>query len=166
MIRAWLENADEVIARFDGFPETLRSELERTVKKLTMDLAKKAKDEKLSGQVLNRKTGKLSRSITPSFEFDAGSTFGIVGTNLSYGRAWELGFGRAIGAGARGGPGARGGITLMLASAKARYYRDHPPGRRTYAPRSFLRSALQEMAQEIRSQINQTVRDTTKGFFS
>lgn len=124
-----------------------------------MDLVKKVKAEKLSGQVLGRKTGRLSRSVTPSFEIDSTQVVGVVGTNVSYGRDWELGFDRKVGAGARGGP------RQMLEKARALYFAKHPPGVRHYGPRSFLGSALEEMAPTVRAEIEQTVRETTTGAF-
>lgn len=159
MIRAWLVGSDAVIANFDAFPGNLRDELETCIKKLTMDLTKKVKQEKLSGQSLNRKTGRLSRSVTPSFDSNGGKFVGIVGTNVSYGRFWELGFDRKVGAGARGGP------RKMLENAKARYFQKHPPGVKHYGPRSFLGSALNEMAPEIQAKIEQAVRDSAKKAF-
>ena len=159
MISAWLEGDQETIARFTLFGANLRTQLEKKVRSLTMDLVKKVKAEKLSGQVLGRKTGRLSRSVTPSFEIDSTQVVGVVGTNVSYGRDWELGFDRTVGAGARGGP------RQMLEKARALYFAKHPPGVRHYGPRSFLGSALEEMAPTVRAEIEQTVRETTTGAF-
>ena len=161
MISAWLEGDQETIARFTLFSGNLREQLQKTVKKLTMDLTKHVKQDKLSGQVLNRRPngGRLSRSITPSFEMSADSAVGIVGTNVDYGRYWELGFDRKVGAGARGGP------RQMLEKAKAAYFAKYPPGMKHYGPRSFLGSALDDMRPKIKADIEQAVRTTTSNFF-
>jgi phage gpG-like protein len=159
MIKAWLVGGDELVAKFTSFSDVFRDELQTCIKTLTMDLVKKVKEEKLSGQVLNRKTGRLSRSITPEFEFSANSAYGIVGTNVAYGRAWELGFTREVGAGARGGPRA------MLEREKARYFAKHPPGNKTYAARPFLKSALDEMRDQIQEQIKDAVWQSVKRNF-
>lgn len=47
--------------------------------------------EKLSGQVLKVRTGKLRRSITQKIDRDTGSISGIVGTNTRYARIHEFG---------------------------------------------------------------------------
>ena len=159
MIKISIDGDEELVARFVAFRGDIRAELENAIRKLTMDLVRKVKAEKLSGQVLNRKTGSLSRSVTPSFDSSETSFTGIVGTNVNYGRFWELGFDRAVGAGARGGP------RNMLEKAKARYFAKHPPGRKHYGPRSFLGSALDDMRPTIKDQHSDVVRKATNRSF-
>jgi len=73
----------------DGINTRLRD----AIQKATLDLLAREKGEKLSGQVLNVKTGRLRRSITQRVETESdGNIVGLVGTNVSYGRAHELGF--------------------------------------------------------------------------
>ena len=48
MISAWLEGDDEFVARFTLFSGNLREQLQKTVKKLTMDLTKHVKQDNQS----------------------------------------------------------------------------------------------------------------------
>jgi phage gpG-like protein len=50
------------------------------------------KNDKLSGQVLKVRTGRLRRSITYKLSNGDNTASATVGTNLSYGRAQEYGF--------------------------------------------------------------------------
>jgi len=163
MISAWLEGDQETIARFTLFGANLRTQLEKKVRSLTMDLVKKVKEEKLSGQVLNKKEGRLSRSITPSFEStDTGFT-GIVGTNVSYAARHEFGF--------TGSEDVKP-FTRMMTQAfgkpvkSPRMIQVRAFTRKVnYPEHSFLRSSLNEMREDIRAEIEQTVRETTTGAF-
>lgn len=62
-----------------------------TIGRLVLLLQTQAKF-KLSGEVLNVRTGRLRRSITKRIEASGGSVSGIVGTNVSYAAAHEFGF--------------------------------------------------------------------------
>jgi hypothetical protein len=48
--------------------------------------------EKLSGQVLGKRSGRLVRSINTRFTDTEYSSTSSTGTALKYGRFWELGF--------------------------------------------------------------------------
>jgi phage gpG-like protein len=54
----------ELVARLDGIPTKVRAALEKKITALSLTLATKIKDDKLSGQDLNVVTGSLRRSIT------------------------------------------------------------------------------------------------------
>lgn len=103
------------------------------------------------GGVLSVRTGRLRRSITFRVEGSKEKPVGTVGTNLDYGAAWEFGFDRKVGAGARGGP------RTLKGAARDRYMLKHPSGIKHYEARSFLRSALQEAGPEIQQEIRQAV---------
>lgn len=92
MIGGWVTGDVEVAKRLRRFPESLRAELRRTVQTLTIKLQSKVVAEKLSGQVLNVRTGTLRRSIDQAMIDDPDGVFGVVSTNLSYARRHEYGF--------------------------------------------------------------------------
>ncbi len=159
MIRGWLVGDKELVARFERFGPTVRSYLEKQVKILTMKLLTKVSKEKLSDQVLKVRTGRLRRSINQTVEADGDRVYGIVGTNVKYGAAWEMGFDRKVGAGARGGP------RTLLGKARETYFARHPAGVKHYPARSFLRSALAEMQPEIVSGMEQAIRTSASSIF-
>lgn len=68
-------------------------QIRTTIKKLTFKLQAKIKNDKLTGQVLNVRTGRLRRSINVEFqELGDGLIQGLVGTNTPYARIHEYGF--------------------------------------------------------------------------
>jgi phage gpG-like protein len=79
------------LQRLNVLPQQLWAALRTTVQRETLELQRHVVEDKLSGQVLNVRTGTLRRSITQVVE--EGSTWirGRVGTNLRYGLAHEFG---------------------------------------------------------------------------
>lgn len=160
MIRGWLVGDKELIARFERFGPTVRQDLETAVKLLSLKLSAKVKEEKLTDNVLRVRTGRLRRSITQKVEADGARVYGIVGTNVSYGAAWEFGFSRKVGAGSRGGP------RTLLGKARESYFARHTPGVKHVAARSFLRSALEEMREEITASMDKAIRESASKVFN
>jgi phage gpG-like protein len=73
--------------------QRITSRLRDAIQRAALDLMSYVKAQKLTGQVLNVRTGRLRRSITQRVEVEAGGKIvGLVGTNVSYGRVHELGF--------------------------------------------------------------------------
>lgn len=73
--------------------ERMLSAVYGVITRLTIKLQGNVKENKLSGQVLKVKTGRLRRSINQKVENDeARGPVGTVGTNVSYARPHELGF--------------------------------------------------------------------------
>lgn len=81
----------EVAARFQGMPECLRVVLRREITNLTVELQGYIKAEKLSGQVLNVRTGNLRRNINHRITETGSTITGTVGTNVEYARLHEYG---------------------------------------------------------------------------
>lgn len=137
-----------------GTLDAIKKEMERQA----IALQNKVKNDYLSGQVLNVRTGHLKRSITEKVTSDGQGHFeGIVGTNIKYGRYWELGFDRKVGTGARGGP-----KTITSAITLAKYMLAHPPGQKHYNARPFLKPALLESAPAIRAALEAALRKATR----
>lgn len=128
--------------------------IRRTVRGLGIQLANHVKRNKLSGQVLNVITGRLRTSINDRYTEDSSSARSTVGTAVSYGRVWELGyFGTQnvrshlrILRKRRSPSGRRGRITGFA------IVREHTRNVAN-APRPFLVPALQDMRDEARAKL-------------
>lgn len=128
--------------------ESLRDETVR----LSIQLSTHVKRDKLSGQVLKNRTGRLRRSINYRVEGEGSKLFGIVGTNVVYARAHEYGGPVTIRAHLRTITQAFG---RKLKSPVTFEVRAHTV---TYPERSFLRSALADMSTEIKQKLAQAMR--------
>jgi phage gpG-like protein len=89
-IRGEILGAEAVTRRFreaqTGYPQRLRV----TVRTLGAELQRKVK-MKLSGDVLNVRTGRLRRSINMKFKDNTSTFRSDVGTNVVYARRFEVG---------------------------------------------------------------------------
>lgn len=89
---------EKLVARFDGYVGMLRPQLMTTMQTIVLFLAAYCKENKLSGQVLHRRSGTLSRSIKGAVTQTAGSIVGDVASRdkgnapLAYAAFWEYGF--------------------------------------------------------------------------
>ena len=143
--------AEAFLAQLAGAPERLREAVERTIRRLAIKLQAKVKAEKLTGQVLHVRTGTLRRSINQQVFVEGDAVFAIVGTNVRYAAAHEYGFNGVV--------EVRGHVRKVASRSVYRGSRQTLQGvsfvsahqRNVNLPaRSFLRSALREMAPEIR----------------
>lgn len=129
----------------------LRGALRQSIARECFRLEKKVKQDKLSGQVLNRRTGRGSRSVNSRVVEDSQGVTGYVGTNVGYMAMHEQGgeftvkehlrlvkkaWGRAL-------------KTPVWAVVKSH--------KMNVAKRSFLVSALEEMKVEIHHNLNADV---------
>jgi phage gpG-like protein len=110
-------------------------------------IVQKCSKEKLSDDVLHVRTGRLRRSINVALTASGNAVVGSVGTNVAYAGVHEFGFDGTVTVRAH----------LRLAkSGKAVPVREHPM--HMHMPeRSYLRSALQEMAPDVREAIQTAV---------
>lgn len=120
-----------------------RESIRREMLGVTTDLAGYVKREKLSGQVLNRISGDLSRSVSPNTVVNGDIILGTVGTNLFYGKVHEYGF--------------SGNVAISAHTRKSKYgmqnVRAHTRNMR-FPERSFLRTSLQEQLPDIRQRLS------------
>lgn len=130
---------------------SIKNRVIRTIAKLTIKLQTMVKRDKLSGQVLKRKTGTLSRSI--NVKFTKGGMEGTVGTNVAYGRVWEYGGDMQIRAHMRLMKKAFGKPVKEEREIQVRAYT------RNVKERSFLRSALNDLRPEIQPAITQAIKE-------
>lgn len=161
MIRAFIVGDAEVVARLRELPQKIERSLVRTVTRLSIELTRRVKEGKLSGQALKRKTGTLSRSINPSVYQGIGrdSIMGQVGTNVSYAALHEYGFNGTE------------QVKEHLRTLKQAFGRPITPRQVViqahtrkvdYPERSFLRSALSEMRQEIVDELGAAAKDALR----
>lgn len=133
-------------------PANARDRLMKAVYGLGYTLEAKIKTGNLAGIVLNKRTGRLQRSVNTR-NTQQGQTFtSTVGTKLIYGRAWELGFTTPA---FDIVPKRKQALSWPGASHPVR--RVHMPAR-TQAARPWLRPALEAMRPEIRQTIENAMR--------
>jgi phage gpG-like protein len=154
MISGYIVGDRALVARIAGAGAIVKAEIDVTVQKLGYALQARVQTQKLTGQVLRVRTGRLRSSIAQNsadtrsrFESTDTTAIAYVGTNVSYGAAWEHGFSRKVGAGARGGPRTISGKALDS------YIRRHPPGVRQVPARPFLAPSLFEMRAQIQTEL-------------
>jgi phage gpG-like protein len=162
-IRATVIGSAEVSAKFARAGATVHDQVYRAVQEMGFRLLTHVKADKLSGQVLNVRTGRLRRSINMRMSDGLDGIYAAVGTNVVYARPNEFGavtspheivaknakalaFIMGVSQGAGGvGPG-----QMMFRKSV------HHPGSKI-PERSFLRSALADMRGEILDRIQQAL---------
>lgn len=160
MIKGTVTGDAEIVRALSQGADTLPRRMGVTVAKLTMKLAARVKSQKLTGQVLNVRTGRLRRSITPRVTGMGSSRVeGVVGTNVSYARKHEYGFtGTAS-------------VRAHLRMVKKAFGKSISPTQVqvrahsrnvVYPEKSFLRSALKDMKPEILQALSSAVLEDFK----
>ncbi|KQD30754.1 MULTISPECIES: HK97 gp10 family phage protein [Acinetobacter calcoaceticus/baumannii complex] len=142
-------------ANLSATVDRIDAEVRQSIAKSTLKLLIKVKREKLNGQVLNKRTGRLGRSITQKLIELSNGVAGIVGTNVEYAPPHEYGF--------------NGDVTVKahLRMIKMAFGKSISPKqvsikthtRKVDLPeKSFLRSALEEMRKEIKQDLEVSIR--------
>lgn len=137
----------------------LESNLSRAIGRLVLMLLRSVKADKLSGQVLNVRTGRLRRSVNAKLALEGPKPEGTVGTNLVYARPHEYGF--------KGTQQVKAHLrTIKQAFGKSITPVSVQVGgfiRKVDIPEhSFLRSALADMEPQIKSEIRGAVTEALK----
>lgn len=152
MIKGQIVGGEELVSRLTAMPERLRGQLKTTIQRLTLNLLRDVKSGKLTGQVLNVRSGRLRRSINQRVEENGTSIFGVVGTNVEYARAHEYGFKGVVSVKSHMRKTKRGGSAYVSAHNR----------RMNLPERSFLRSALADSKVTIREQIQLALNGAAK----
>jgi phage gpG-like protein len=160
MIKGEILGSAALVSRFEGMAPRFTGLMTKSISRLVLTLMRNVKADKLSGQVLNVRSGRLRRSINQRIE-GAGTEMvaGYVGTNVVYGKPHEFGF--------------KGNVQVKqhMRTIKTAFGKSISPvqitvhgyTRKMDAPaRSFLRSALAEMDGEIRAEIRGAVTEAIK----
>ena len=161
MIKGEIIGGESLVARLDAVGPKIQTKIETTIQRLVLTLMANVQRDKLSGQVLNVRTGRLRRSITQRMQgLGTTSVSGIVGTNVEYARAHEMGF--------------QGTVTVkahlrMMTKAFGKPVKDphqiqvNSHSRNMNIPeKSFLRSALNDMRPEIKEKLKAAIGEAVK----
>lgn len=146
-------NDRALIQKLDRLPEKMRGAMKRKVTELTLKLESRVK-QKLSGEVLNVKTGALRRSIHSTVEDTGSSITGKVASSgdVNYAAIHEFGGTIDHPGGTAYIPTASGAVQFISNEAAAAMKGALPrtrPHENPMPERSFLRSSLADMKQEI-----------------
>jgi phage gpG-like protein len=134
MISAAIVGDADVAQHLDGFAARLQAELRGGLGQLAERLRQDIVASKLSGQVLQARSGRLQRSIAVSAVAGEGDVLSVsVRADAPYAALHEYGF--------RGGETIRAHVRRITQAIDVRSY----GGAVTYPERSFLRSALREL---------------------
>lgn len=151
---------ESIVALLGGFHDRFLNRLQSALSRVAIRLQSRVKN-KLSDDVLHVRTGTLRRSINQRVEVTGNGVSALVGTNVEYAAAHEYGFTgtvtvkahlrqiRTQGRMTPSGKYKRGKLTGDSVMVRAHDMRMHLP------ERSFLRSALNEMGDMARREIQQ-----------
>lgn len=149
MIKATVIGHRGTVERLRRVVPDVRAELRKAIERQSFKLASKVKAQKLSGQVLNVRTGRLRRSINHRIEEHGARIVGHVGTTVEYAKKHEFGLSSVVTVREHLRK-AKGGQSVTV--------RAH--GQRVNLPeRSFLRSALAESLPDIRAALQQAAQE-------
>jgi HK97 gp10 family phage protein len=154
VITVQLVGDDRLIAKLEAMPGRVHDGIARAVTRLGFELRRRV-PQKLSGDVLKVRSGSLRSSINTQIEDSGSAVAATVGTNIDYARYHEYGVARSWFIEARDAKALRfniGGETLFRRRVT------HPP----LPERSFLRSALAEMAPAIEEELREAVAEAIR----
>jgi phage gpG-like protein len=145
-----------VLDRLRALPDAAGEGLARAVAKLGIGLQSHIRQDKLSGQVLQSRSGALKASIEVATNRSATAVTATVSTDLDYAAAQEYGFSGTVSVRASlrrikeafGRP-----ITTKTIAVGAHSRRMNVP------ERSFLRSALDDAIPDINAGVNDALRE-------
>lgn len=145
MIEVTVPNTEQLQRDLGITRARLLADLKREITRVAVDVTAHVKGNKLSGQVLNVQTGRLRRSVNYRVTETSTGIEARVGTNVEYARIHEFGFKGTV------------NVREHMRNGKQAYtVRAHT--RRVNLPqRSFLRSSLSDMRQDIDSRIARVV---------
>jgi phage gpG-like protein len=157
MIRLSIGGLDALSGRLAALPQTLADRLAVEVERLGGVLRDRI-ERKLSGEVLQRRSGRLAESIAVSVERSGLSVSATISSDAPYAAIHEYG-------------GTIPGRTILPQSARALAFPWHGQQRffkRVTVPavampeRSFMRSALAEAAPEIRAALEAAISEAVQ----
>jgi phage gpG-like protein len=134
VIQAYVDGVDVVKLALKAKGPKAQAAILRETWALGLKLQLLVKEGKLTGQVLKVQTNRLRGSISLRVIEGSAAVFAAVGTNVEYGRAWELGFTVK---------------PYLHANLFGKGIKANMPGR-TVPARPFLRPTLTEMTPEIK----------------
>jgi hypothetical protein len=156
VIAAHIIGDGEVLARLRALPDQVDWGLARAITKLGIDLQSKVQQDELSGQALAVRSGSLKSSIELRIDQGAAGITATIYSDSGYARAHEFGFAGTV------------DVRASLRNIKEAFGRpvsektinERAYRRRMNLPeRSFLRSAMEEIAPAIRDEVEGALRE-------
>ena len=158
MLNLSIDGDDALQARLDAFPAAVLSELAVKAQALGEALADKVRNEKLSGQVLNARSGALRDSIGAEVTSGGDEVSASVGSygDVKYAAIQEYGGKTA----AHQILPTKGNVLAFLVAGAMHFARrvEHPGS--VIPERSYLRSSLEEMSADIVAALAATPTET------
>ena len=150
MITGYLVGDQQVLERLRALPDAVHSSLLRALTRLGIELQRDVQQDKLSGQVLKSRSGSLRSSIDLTVDQSGGTITANVFSVSPYAAVHEYGFAGTVSVRA-----SLRRITKAFGRPIAEKTISVPAyDRRVDLPeRSFLRSALEDMAPAIREEV-------------
>ncbi|STZ77348.1 hypothetical protein [Bergeriella denitrificans] len=146
---------DTIAAVLKSYSAGIDAQIEASIGRSVLMLQRYVVANKLSGQVLGKRTGNLRRSINQVVERNGTKTVGMVKTNVRYGVAHEYGFSGAVSVKAHLRQ-IKQAFGRPLRESRSVQIKAH--SRHVKLPeRSFLRSALRDLQPQIEADLQMAV---------
>lgn len=157
MLNVEFIGGDAIAAVLKAYSDGVQSAVEKSIGRSVLKLQREVMRNRLSGQVLNVRTGNLRRSIQhQQVTSSGGLVVGEVNTNVRYGVAHEYGFAGTVNVKASMRR-IRQAFGRPLKSPRYVQIRAH--SRNVKLPeRSFLRSALRDMKPKIEADLQKSIK--------
>ena len=156
MLKMEFIGGDVLVALLRAYGDKVQTAIVKSVARSALKLQSEVMENRLSGQVLNVRTGNLRRSIHQRVTNTGGAVIGEVNTNVRYGAAHEYGFAGTVNVKASLRQ-VRQAFGRPLKSP--RYIQVKAHSRNVRLPeRSFLRTALRDMKPEIEADLRNSVK--------
>ena len=160
MITVRVIGAAEVSRNLKAFPAGAQQHIRSAMGRILLRLVRGVKENRLTGQSLHVRTGRLRRSIHSEMTGSATDVTGIVGTNVQYAAAHEYGYqgSETVKAHLRNIKQAFGRAILpkqIMVSAHSRAV--------NLPERSFLRAELDAQQSQIVQDLNKAIDDAIGG---
>lgn len=156
MLKMEFIGGDVLVALLRAYGDKVQTAIVKSVARSALKLQSEVMENRLSGQVLNVRTGNLRRSIHQRVTNTGGAVIGEVNTNVRYGAAHEYGFAGTVNVKASLRQ-VRQAFGRPLKSP--RYIQVKAHSRNVRLPeRSFLRTALRDLKPEIEADLRNSVK--------
>lgn len=156
MLKMEFIGGDVLVALLRAYGDKVQTAIVKSVARSALRLQSEVMERRLSGQVLNVRTGNLRRSIHQRVTNTGSAVIGEVNTNVRYGMAHEYGFAGTVNVKASLRQ-VRQAFGRPLKSPRYVQVRAH--SRNVRLPeRSFLRTALRDLKPEIEADLRNSVK--------
>ena len=155
MLKMEFIGGDVLVALLRAYGDKVQTAVVKSVARSALRLQSEVMENRLSGQVLNVRTGNLRRSIHQRVTNTGSAVIAEVNTNVRYGAAHEYGFSGTV------------NVKASLRQVRQafgrplknpRYVQVRAHSRNVRLPeRSFLRTALRDMKPEIEADLRNSV---------